>query len=197
METMKIERKSFNAGELTIESRDSISVIRGHAAVFNNIADGVWFREQIAPGAFRETIKTDDVRALWNHDTNYVMGRNRNGTLKLKEDEVGLAVEITPPDTQFARDAVESIRRGDVSQMSFGFVARKETWTEEEDENDLRTIEEVKLWEVSPVTFPFYEDTDVALKSHAEWRTAINRAYNKTRRNAHLRKKYHFLTLGG
>lgn len=171
---MKLERKSFNADGLSIETRsaDDMPVIKGHAAVFNRIADGGWFREQVAPGAFRESIKTDDIRALWNHKTDIVLGRNRAGTLKLKEDGQGLAVEIQPPDTEYVRGLVESISRGDVSQMSFGFQVRKATWTEEEDEDDLRTIEEVKLWEVSPVTFPFYEDTDVSLNEHREWRSA-------------------------
>jgi len=173
-----LEKRTFSDVGLKVETRAGDQpIITGHAAVFNTIAQGGWFREQVAPGAFSDTIKTDDVRALWNHDTNIVLGRNRSGTLKLKEDERGLAVEITPPDTQFARDMVESISRGDVSQMSFGFQVKKATWTEDEDEDDLRTIEQVKLWEVSPVTFPFYDATDVSIKSsHQEWRDGLQRA---------------------
>lgn len=171
---MKLEKRTYNATDLAIERRgDDPAKITGHAAVFNVIAGDGWFREQVAPGAFSESLKIDDIRSLWNHDTNIVLGRNRTQTLILWEDDIGLAVEITPPDTQLVRDLVESIARGDVSQMSFGFQVLRQTWVEEEDEKDLRIIDKVKLWEVSPVTFPFYEDTDVALNSHKEWRASL------------------------
>ena len=151
--------------KVTFELNDDNNTLklRGHAAVFNTVADGGWYREQISPGAFSSSLKQDDIRALWNHDTNIVLGRNVAGTLELREDKKGLAVEITPPQTSMVRDLLESVRRGDVSQMSFGFEVLKQTWVEEEGELDLRTINEVKLWEVSPVTFPFYQDTDIAL----------------------------------
>lgn len=137
--------------------------IVGHAAVFNQIAgDERYFLEQVAPGAFSESIGKDDVRALWNHNPDYVLGRNKAGTLKLSEDEVGLAIEIEPPDTQWARDLMTSIGRGDISQMSFGFKVLKQEWDEEK---NLRTLKQVELWDVSPVTYPFYEGTDVALRS--------------------------------
>lgn len=136
--------------------------IVGHAAVFNQIAgDERYFLEQVAPGAFSESIGKDDVRALWNHNPDYVLGRNKAGTLKLSEDEVGLAIEIEPPDTQWARDLMTSIGRGDISQMSFGFKVLKQEWDEEK---NLRTLKQVELWDVSPVTYPFYEGTDVALR---------------------------------
>ena len=166
---MEMERRAYKSSEIGLETREEgPPVIKGHAAVFNVVESGGWFREQVAPGAFTASLKEDDIRALWNHDTAVVLGRNRSGTLKLWEDERGLAVEITPPDTQLARDLIETIKRGDVTQMSFGFQVKKATWTEEENQDDLRTIEEVKLWEVSPVTFPFYKGTDVNVK--AEYR---------------------------
>jgi hypothetical protein len=142
--------------------------IRGHAAVFNQIGgDERYFLEQIAPGAFKETIANDDIRAVWNHNDDYVLGRKQAGTLTLSEDEDGLYVEIDPPDTQWARDHMVSIDRGDVSQMSFKFEildSKDQSW-ETKEGVDLRTLKRVKLWEVSPVTFPFYEGTDVALRS--------------------------------
>jgi len=147
---------------MEIREDEGTGKLTGHAAVFNEIADLRFFRERISPGAFRESIKTDDVRALFNHDSNFVLGRNTAGTLSMKEDKQGLAVEITPPDTQWARDLKESIRRGDISQMSFGFEVRKEEWDEEQ---ELRTLNEVKLWDVSPVTFAAYEGTDIALRN--------------------------------
>jgi HK97 family phage prohead protease len=136
-------------------------LIRGYAAVFNEWAEIIpgLFREQIAPGAFRRAIKQDDVRALVNHDPNYVLGRNTVGTLSLREDKRGLAVEITPPDTQWARDLMVSMKRGDISQMSFGF--RPSKWTEDRGDDDLLeiTLKEARLFDVSVVTFPAYPQT--------------------------------------
>lgn len=143
----------------------------GHAAVFNQEADiGGWFKEVIEPGAFVDTIKDDDVRALFNHDENFPLGRNIAGTLSLSEDDTGLKVEIDPPDTQYARDLAVSIERGDISQMSFAFQTLKEEWqfAEAKGDMDLRRIKKVRLFDVSPVTFPAYEGTDIALRSRDE-----------------------------
>lgn len=167
---MKPERRTLQS-EFRIETReDGKKLIRGHAAVFNSETDLGWFREKIVPGAFSESIGKDDVRALFNHDTNFVLGRNTAGTLTMREDEKGLYVEIDPPDTQVGRDLVTSIERGDISQMSFGFQTIRDSWEEfETEEKTLRTLEKVKLWDVSPVTFPAYQDTDVAVRSHDSW----------------------------
>ena len=152
---------------------DGEGKIKGHAAVFDmESAAGRYFREKIAPGAFTASIQADDVRALWNHDPNYVLGRNTAGTLTLTEDERGLAYEIDPPDTQWARDLQVSIKRGDITQSSFGFEVIKQEWVEHKDELPLRIIREAKLWDVSPVTYPFYEQTDVAMRSLDEFRNA-------------------------
>jgi HK97 family phage prohead protease len=148
---------------------DDTPTIRGYAAVFNEWADiipGV-FRERIAPGAFRKTIREADVRALVNHDPNYVLGRNRAGTLQLREDKHGLAVEIVPPDAQWARDLMVSMKRGDISQMSFGF--RPVKWTEEPAEDPGKplevTLQEARLFDVSVVTFPAYPQTEAWARS--------------------------------
>jgi uncharacterized protein len=146
--------------------------LTGHAAVFNQVASGGWFQEKIAPGAFADSLKSDDVRALWNHNPDMVLGRNKAGTLKLYEDEKGLVSEITPPDTQFARDLLVSIERGDITQMSFAFQTITEAWEKgDEGQPDLRTLVKVKLYDVSPVTYPFYDGTDVAVRSHDQWRS--------------------------
>lgn len=147
---------------------DGTKKIVGYAAKFNQWSDDLgWFRESIAPGAFTETIKTADVRALFNHDPNIVLGRTKSGTLTLREDDTGLYMEVTPPDTQQARDLMTLIERGDVSQQSFAFRVIKESWKfGEGNEPDERTLEQVELFDVSPVTYPAYPDTSVALRSH-------------------------------
>lgn len=171
-ERMKMERRTFAMDSLQIETREEgkAEKIVGHAAVFDTIGDGGWFREKIAPGAFRKSIDQDDIRALFNHNPDYVIGRNKAGTLILREDEKGLWIEVDPPDTQFARDLKISIARGDISQMSFGFeIISEERQKGTGNEPDLFTLREVKLWDVSPVTFPFYAQTDVSVHSREKW----------------------------
>lgn len=142
----------------------------GYAALFNTPADiAGMFREQIAPGAFAEAIGRDDVRALMNHDANMVLGRNRADTLRMSEDERGLRVEIDMPDTQIARDLTASMERGDINQMSFGFIARHQEWDDNEDP-PLRTIREAELFDVSVVTYPAYEETEVGLRNLHHYR---------------------------
>lgn len=140
--------------------------ITGHAAVFNALSvDLGGFREKIAPGAFTRTIASDDIHAVWNHDERIVLGRNKRDTLTLAEDEVGLAIEIDPPDTRYVQDVVIApIKRGDVDQMSFMFQTIEDAWNVIDGEN-VRTLLEVKLFEVSPVTFPAYPQTDVSARS--------------------------------
>lgn len=168
---MNMERRTFEIKELrAVPAVDNQpSVISGYAAVFNARSDLIWgeFREVIAPGAFAESLQRDDVRALWQHDTAQVLGRKRAGTLTLEEDDHGLRVEIHPPDTQTGRDAVALIQRGDVSEMSFMFTVRPkgESWAEDTDGTKVRTVLKAKLWEVSPVTFPAYPQTEVGMRS--------------------------------
>lgn len=144
---------------------DGVRPIAGHAAVFNSdtVIAGL-FVERIAPGAFTKAIGRDDVRALFNHDDNFVLGRTTAGTLRLSEDDRGLAYEADPPDTTWARDLVVSIDRGDINQSSFGFLPVRQEWDESGD-LPIRTILEVQLFDVSPVTFPAYDDTDVGVRA--------------------------------
>lgn len=166
---MEIERRTFELSELRAAAVDNNPVITGYAAVFNQRSDLIWgeFREVIAPGAFAESLTRDDIRALWQHDTAQVLGRKSAGTLTLEEDERGLRVEIHPPNTQTGRDAVELIKRGDVSEMSFGFsvAPQGDDWHEDPDGTIIRTIRKAKLYEVSPVTFPAYPQTEVGMRS--------------------------------
>jgi uncharacterized protein len=162
----EIERRYVPVLELrAITDEDGLRHIAGYAAVFNSMSDDLGgFREKIDPGAFTQTIKGDDIRALKNHNDDYVLGRNKSKTLTLTEDKHGLAIDILPPDTQWAKDLMVSIDRGDIDQMSFGFRTISDRW-ETKDEEEIRTLKEVRLFDVSPVTFPAYTDTQVALRS--------------------------------
>ena len=163
------ERRVAHVADLERRRDNGKPKISGHAAIFDRLsADLGGFRERIAPGAFTRAIREhQDVRALFNHDPNRVLGRVPR-TLKLREDSVGLAVEIEPPSSE--RGLLELMERGDVSQMSFGFVVRDEKW--QPGEPDLRTILDVDLFDVSVVTYPAYPQTDAAVRSHARWRRA-------------------------
>jgi HK97 family phage prohead protease len=168
---MEIERRFFNVAELRASMEgEHKPFIEGHAAVFNQPSLEIFpfapgWREVIRPGAFTAAIKTDDVRALINHNDDRLIGRVSNRTLMLEEDEVGLKVRIFPPDTSDARDLLTLIRGKYISQMSFGFRVAEDG--EEIDRGGkLRAIKTIQnLYDVSPVTQPAYPTTDVGLRS--------------------------------
>jgi HK97 family phage prohead protease len=148
------------------------ATILGHAALFDTKSVYMMgFRETIEKGAFAESL-TGDIRALWQHDTARVLGRTKAGTLRLWEDDQGLAFELNPPDTQDGRDAVTLIERGDVDQMSFGFNVPSggDSWSEDEDGIPLRSLRAVSLMEISPVTWAAYPQTGVGVMRNApQW----------------------------
>lgn len=160
--TVKTERRRLgDVVEARAADSGSGRIIVGYAAVFESTTDIGFFRERIARGAFSAAIARDDVRALVNHSRDRVLGRNKSGTLRLFEDERGLRYEIDAPDTQDARDLLVLMDRGDINQSSFAFVATSETWDETGDK-PLRTVNEVRLFDVSVVTYPAYDDTEAA-----------------------------------
>lgn len=164
---IKMEVRSYPF-EIRAE-KDDIPKIFGYSAVFEQLSEDLGgFREKIRKGAFSESIKNDDIRALFNHDPNYVLGRNKNETLLLEEDDHGLKIEIIPPETQWAKDLIYSIRRGDIDQMSFGFTVLVDEWNTEDKDNPIRTLVKVKLYDISPVTFPAYPQTSVAVRTAKE-----------------------------
>ena len=140
--------------------------IEGYFAVFNSIYDiGAGMSEEVAPGAFSETL-SGDIRALVNHDTTLVLGRTSAHTLELREDTRGLwgSISINPNDTD-AMNLYQRVKRGDVSQCSFGFDILEED-TEIRENGDVHwTIKRVKLYEVSCCTFPAYESTNISARS--------------------------------
>lgn len=154
----------------------------GYAAVFNRETEiGSWFREKIAPGAFANAVKDGDIRCLFNHDASQLLGRNKAGTLRLTEDDKGLRYECDLPDTQAGRDVSVSLERGDVDGSSFGFRAVREEWDETQDP-PLRTVLEAELYDVGPVTFPAYEDSEASVRDAL---TALEGAKrDRTQRNA-------------
>ena len=146
--------------------------ITGYAAVFDRPTE-LWggYFEVVRPGAFAKTIRESDVRALFNHDPNMVLGRNTAGTLRLWEDQKGLGYEIDPPDTETARGLMASLKRGDITQSSFGFWVVKERRLQDSNTNVVtREILEAELQDVSPVTFPAYEEPQAMVRcARGEW----------------------------
>lgn len=165
---MKHEIRAGSPAEVRAEG-ETIKV-SGYAAVFNEEADiAGMFRERIAPGAFKDAIGRDDVVFLVNHD-GLPMARTRSGTLTLKEDERGLYIESElDPEDPDVRSIVPKMKRGDLDKMSFAFMPTKQEW-DDSGEIPLRTITEAQLFDVSIVTNPAYEGTDIGLRSLERFR---------------------------
>ena len=156
----KLERRE-TPGEIEVRDHGGKVVIEGHGAVFNRLSHDLGgFVERVLPGTFTKTIQEADVRALYNHDKNMVLGRNKSGTLDLSQDESGLYYRIYPPDTSYARDLQVVIERGDVTSSSFAFYTIKDDWGQTEAGYPQRSLSEVRLVDVSPVTYPAYPDAD-------------------------------------
>jgi HK97 family phage prohead protease len=175
--TSPAQQSGRRFGHLTgVEVRtlaDGIVHVEGHAAVFDTATQigppGIGFEERIAPGAFRKTLNDGaDVRLLFNHNPDLVLARTKSGTLTLSEDKVGLAVAADLAPTTVGRDLAILLERRDVSQMSFGFQVVKDVWETKKrsdgSEYEVRTILEARLFDVSAVTYPAYDETDVAIR---------------------------------
>lgn len=166
---MKNREVRFFKAEVRVQADgDGPKKIVGYAARFNELSDVLWdFREQIMPGAFADALKGSDVRGLFNHNSDHVLGRESAGTLTLREDEKGLWYELLPPDAQWARDLMVSIERGDIKESSFSFSM--EGGAQEWDDSvkpSVRTIRKVgELYDVSPVTFPAYPTATTGVRS--------------------------------
>ena len=177
-----MERRTY-AAELRVsdgEYGDNKPTLKGYAAKFNTLSKSMpiidegrqigTFREQLLPGCFSKALATSDVRGLINHDANLILGRTQSGTLRLIEDEIGLRFDNDPPDTSYSLDVQVSMRRGDVNQCSFGFRVAPggdEYVKDPAVENGyIRSISEIsKLFDISVVTFPAYDDTNCAVRT--------------------------------
>lgn len=160
-------------GERKIEVRaaeDGATAIVGYFAVYDRFSPVYGkFREKIAPGFFDEAIGRDDIRALFNHDSNNVLGRNRAGTLRLESDGIGLRGEIKPiPNTPTGQEVSENIRLGNITGASFAFTLPPEggdEWRKGDDGVWERTLKRIgQMFDVSVVTEPFYPQTEIGLR---------------------------------
>lgn len=152
-----IERR-YLPTEFEFRAEGNRLVIEGYAYRFHKRSQNLGgFVEQILPGAGEESAKADDIRALFNHDSNLILGRNTSGTLRVGEDSEGLLYEIDGDIRQsYVQDLMIALERGDVNQSSFGFRAIDTDWGFTEDEFPLRSVVKMSLFDVSPVTFPAY-----------------------------------------
>ena len=173
-ETKEVRRIHVDKLEVrTIEGTEN-RVVGGYVNKFNQQSSlmrdrwGDEFVEVISESAFNKTLETKSQKALWNHNTDLVLGSVSAGTLNLFVDGIGLRCEITLPNTTWGNDAYESIQRGDVDGMSFGFRCVEDMWSKtqyEDREVYKRTILEVELFEVSPCVFPAYPDSQINCRS--------------------------------
>jgi HK97 family phage prohead protease len=157
---VNIERR-FVEHQIEVRSLGGRRVVEGYAAVYNSISSDLGGFREVIPSSrtFAKTIKEADIRALFNHDPNFVMGRNRAGTLDLASDSKGLAYRIRPADTSYFRDLDQLLERGDVSNSSFAGYFISDDWRLDERGYPLREVREVRLVDISVVTYPAYEQT--------------------------------------
>lgn len=161
------ERRALvTGGELRVaQGADGIGMAAGYTVLWNNRTDigGMW-TEQFAPGCFTADLAKNDVVALHSHNDGRPVGRRSRGTLRLNEDQRGLAFENDLPDTNDGRDLKVQLERGDIEGMSFRFRARREEW-DQTVEPPVRTILEADLIEITYTAFPAYPDTEAGMRS--------------------------------
>jgi len=153
----KIVRSEYRMEDVEIGEDEEV-ILRGYAVVYNSDSENMGgFYEQIAPGAFRD-VMGDDVRAYLNHDENRLLGRVSSGTLTISSDDRGLYYEVKMPNTTYAKDLIELMKRGDINQSSFAFLIGDNYWEERNGET-YRIITKIsRLLDVSPVAQPAYPD---------------------------------------
>lgn len=161
------ETRGLDDSTVQLETKENGDhVLSGYALEWNKQSHLIEnrFKEQFAPGAFTDSLKSADVRALFSHDVTRVLGRTKNNTLRLEEDSVGLRFEIDLPNTTLGSDTHKSVLRGDIDGVSFGFLPVTQSW-DDSGETVIRTIHSADLLEISPVAFPAYPDSMVSARS--------------------------------
>ena len=157
----------YSKHDSTLQTREENGerIIEGYAALYDNETNIGPFKESISRGAF-DNVLDNDVRALINHDPSLVLGRTSSGTLELTTDDVGLKYRVKLGNQQYATDLYESIQRGDISQSSFAFTIKDQTWSED---RSSRSVDEVaQLLDVSPVTYPAYKEATVVAREEEQ-----------------------------
>jgi uncharacterized protein len=170
-----IERRYIKHTEVRVADGDSLEIV-GYAATFNSPStdSNLGFTEVCMPGCFARSIRERaDVRCLFNHDSNRVLGRVKNGTLQVREDSRGLQYRCQlDPNNSDHRNLHASIKRGDIDECSFGFIAQQQSWSDARDAQGnvyaLRKLLDVDVLDVSPVTYPAYGSTTVAARAMFE-----------------------------
>jgi HK97 family phage prohead protease len=166
---MKKEIRFF-AQELRAAGSDIAPKIEGYGATFGTVADIGNFREVIQRGAFTRTLadQTQEIVALFNHNEDVILGRKSAGTLRLEQDDKGLRFSCSIPDTTAARDVYTNLKLGNIRECSFGFGIddpdTDESWLPQSDGTMLRTLKNVRLFDVSVVTFPAYSNTSATAR---------------------------------
>jgi len=181
-----IEKRSFNVEYRQVEGDKR--TVAGYAALYNSetqLRPGIF--ERIAPGAFKNAISVSDIRALLNHDPNHILGRVKSGTLRVWEDDKGLAFECDLPESR--EDVMESLKRGDVDQCSFAFTITEDGFDTEKrsDGSRLITITKIdRVYDVTIATYPAYEDTVVSARCAGILKKIEEETKQVNRRNENL-----------
>jgi len=164
---LKLERRNFPIEDMEVRSEEGKpTILRGYAAVFEKLSVPLFgFREKIRKGAFAKSLEKNNIKALWNHNSDFPLGSTKGGTLKLEEDDKGLRFELELPDNSWGRDAEIAVRRKDVDGVSFGFNVNKDEWDRSNEKGPIRTLVDVNLIEISPTPFPAYPATSVNARS--------------------------------
>jgi len=171
MNKEKLEIRDLTTNKIEIREDDNGNrTLTGYAVKWEKKSQVLGFfrkfREQFKRGSFADSLGKDDQRFLWSHDVSKVLGRKKNNTLRLSEDDIGLRVELDLPKTTLGDDTYESIKRGDIDGMSFGFRMEDHEIEEPDDDLPLRTVKKAKLLEVSAVAFPAYPDSEVSARGY-------------------------------
>jgi HK97 family phage prohead protease len=157
--TQRLLERRMVTGEVEFRAKGSNNYVEGYASVFEKRSGNLGgFVERVKPTAFNKTIQEADVRALWNHDPQYVLGRTGAGTLELSIDNSGLYYRSLLPNTSYANDLAALLERRDVRESSFTFFNVQDSWDLTEEGYPQRSLIEVGLIDVAPVTFPAYPD---------------------------------------
>jgi HK97 family phage prohead protease len=153
-----------NSVDFEIRAEGDGMTFTGYASVFNSPSEDLGgFIEYVAPGAFKRSLQSrNEVKLLWNHDSGEPLASLRGGTMQLVEDERGLKVTAQLPNTTRGRDVAELLRTNVINEMSFGFNVIKDNWSRD---GQTRTLESVRLFEVSVVSFGAYKATEAAVRS--------------------------------